>query len=285
MSPAEIVILVLKASVLAIVFSLGLSARPGDLISVFRRPRLLARSLMAMLVVMPLLTILLVRVMHLHHTVAVMLVALSLAPVPPILPRKQAKAGGASSYAIGLLAAVALVSIGWIPLALEIDQRVFSIPLGIPAAKVATLVATTVLVPLIAGAVVGRLAPGLAARIGPALSKAGGLLLALAALAILISQWKAILALLPAAAPVFALFVILGLLVGHLLGGPEPNDRSVLAIATASRHPGVALAIAHINFPGEQALAAAVLLFLLVNAVVSIPYVAWRKKAGAAADL
>ncbi len=182
MSLAEVVPLVLKASILAIVFSLGLAARPADLISVLRRPRLLARSLLAMLVIMPLLAVILVRVMNLHHAVAVMLVALSLAPVPPILPRKQAKAGGDASYSIGLLAAVALVAIVWIPIALEIDERLFSIPLGIPPAKVAAVVATTILLPLVAGVVVAVLAPRLAARFGPLLSKFGFALLMLAAL-------------------------------------------------------------------------------------------------------
>ena len=80
------------------------------------------------------------------------------------------------------------------------------------------------------------------------------------------------------------LFIVVGLLAGHLLGGPATDDRTVLAMATASRHPGVALAVAHLNFP-DEALPAAVLLFLLANAVLSIPYVAWRKRAGAAGDL
>lgn len=282
---AEVVPLVLKASILAIVFSLGLAARPADLISVLRRPRLLARSLLAMLVIMPLLAVILVRVMNLHHAVAVMLIALSLAPVPPILPRKQAKAGGDASYSIGLLAAVALVAIVWIPIALEIDERLFSIPLGIPPAKVAAVVATTILLPLVAGVVVAVLAPRLAARFGPLLSKFGFALLMLAALVILVSQWRAVAGLFAAGAPAFAVFVVVGLLVGHLLGGPAPDDRTVLALASASRHPGVAMTIVHINFPEEQAIAAAALLFLLINILISIPYVAWRKKSGAAASI
>jgi BASS family bile acid:Na+ symporter len=56
-------------------------------------------------------------------------------------------------------------------------------------------------------------------------------------------------------------------------------------MATASRHPGVALAIAHLNFSGEKGVVAAVLLFLVANAVISFPYVVWRKRLGAAADI
>ncbi|MGH6998889.1 MAG: hypothetical protein ACREEO_11890 [Phenylobacterium sp.] len=285
MSLAELIPLVLKASILTIVFSLGLDARPADLTYVFRHPGRLVRSLLAMLVAMPVVAVLLVRGLGLSSTVAVMLIALSLSPVPPVLPGKQAKAGGDASYAIGLLAAVGLASIVWIPIALEIVERVFSVPLGIAPGKVAGLVGTTILLPLAAGVIVGQVAPRLAERVAPHLARLGGLLLLAAALAILVSQWRAVFGLLASGAPVFAIFVALGLLIGHLLGGPDPDDRTVLALATASRHPGVALAIVHLNFPGEKSFVATVLLFLLVNALVSIPYVAWRKRVGAASHI
>jgi BASS family bile acid:Na+ symporter len=47
------------------------------------------------------------------------------------------------------------------------------------------------------------------------------------------------------------------------------------------RHPGVALAIARLNFPDETLVPAAVGLFLLVNLLVTLPYGAWRRRAHA----
>jgi BASS family bile acid:Na+ symporter len=285
-SPAEIVLLVVKASIVTIVFALGLGARPSDLTYLIRHPSLLARSLLAMIVIMPILAILLVKTMGLQAPVAIMLVALSLAPVPPILPNKQAKAGGDSAYAIGLLATVGLISIVWIPLAPQLLERLFSVPLDSPAAKVAPVIATTVLIPLAAGILVAALFPGPAAKVQPWVAKLGGLLLLVSAAAILFTQWKAMIQLIGNGTLVaFVVFVIVGQVVGHLLGGPVPNDRTVLALATSSRHPGMAFAVAHLNFPHEKALIATVLLFLIVNAIASIPYVAWRKKVGAADDL
>lgn len=286
MTLAELVPLGLKISILAIVFSLGLAARPADLIYLLKRPGELARSLLVMCVIMPLIAFALVQAFSLPRPVGIMLVALSLAPVPPALPRKQAKAFGREAYSIGLLVAVALISLVWIPLALEIDERVFGVPLGVPIGAVAKLVATTVLAPLIAGVVVALLAPGLAARLGPLLSTIGGALLLVAAVLILVSQWRPIVGLLhDGTLLAMALFIAGGLAAGHLIGGPDPNDRTVLATAACSRHPGVALAIAHINFPDERLVAAAVLLFLVVNAVLTIPYVGWRKRLGAAAAI
>ncbi|MGH2414231.1 MAG: hypothetical protein ACRDEA_11210, partial [Microcystaceae cyanobacterium] len=75
------------------------------------------------------------------------------------------------------------------------------------------------------------------------------------------------------------IFILIGLLAGHLLGGPDPNDRTVLALSTVSRHPGIAIAIAHINFSGQKLAPAAIVLYLLVNAVVTILYLKSRKHA------
>jgi BASS family bile acid:Na+ symporter len=73
-----------------------------------------------------------------------------------------------------------------------------------------------------------------------------------------------------------------GLATGQLLGGPEQNDRTVLAIFTASRHPGVALAIGIANAPGEKRVLATVLLYFIMNLIIAIPYMAWRRRTGIA---
>ncbi len=57
---------------------------------------------------------------------------------------------------------------------------------------------------------------------------------------------------------------------------PRAEDRGVLALATAARHPGVALAIA--NFPQQKLASAAVVLYLVMGAILAIPYVLWRKR-------
>jgi bile acid:Na+ symporter, BASS family len=75
-----------------------------------------------------------------------------------------------------------------------------------------------------------------------------------------------------------AAFVLIGLAIGQALGGPEPDDRTVLALCTATRHPGIAMAIAHANFPDEKLVPAAVILYFIVSAILTIPYVTWRRR-------
>ena len=71
----------------------------------------------------------------------------------------------------------------------------------------------------------------------------------------------------------------IGLLVGHLLGGPDPQHRTVLALATASRHPGVALVAAtSASAQAPRLITAAVLLAFVLSMIISAPYAAWRKR-------
>src|SRR5262249_37406281 len=77
----------------------------------------------------------------------------------------------------------------------------------------------------------------------------------------------------------------LGLFFGHLLGGPAPENRTVLALATASRHPGVALVTGiSASVQAPRLVTAAVLLAFAVSGIVSAPYAAWRKRVHAAPD-
>ena len=78
-------------------------------------------------------------------------------------------------------------------------------------------------------------------------------------------------------------FVLVSLVVGHVLGGPDEDDRTVLALATASRHPGVALTIAGAVAPDRPAVSAAVLLAFLVAMVVTGPYAKRQTRAASAA--
>ena len=66
---------------------------------------------------------------------------------------------------------------------------------------------------------------------------------------------------------------------GHLLGGPRGDDRTVLALSSAARHPGVAIVIGAALFPDQKKLiAVAVLLELIVATIATIPYTRWRRK-------
>ncbi len=281
MTLQSLILLALKASIILSVFAIGLESRFNDTVSLLRRPGLLLRSVLAMNVVMPVVAAAIAWAFDLPEAVEISLVALAVSPVPPILPKKQIKAHGEASYAIGLQVAIAAVAALFIPLAVEGLGLTFQRPLHISPWPIASLVLATVLAPLAAGILVRRLAPALAARFAAPAARTAGIVLALGFLAVLLTAWPAILALIGTGAlAAVAAFVLIGLLVGHGLGGPDPHDRTVLALAAATRHPGVALTIGSASFPGQKEVLPAILLYLVAAAVLTIPYVMWRKRVG-----
>src|SRR5262245_16160574 len=125
MSLAQLIPLVLQISIALIVFCVALQATQGDITYLLRRPSLLVRSLLAMNVVMPILAALIAGLFHLRPGLEVALILLAVSPVPPILPRKEAAAGGNVSYGIGLLAVSAVVAVVSVPLSVTVIGRLF----------------------------------------------------------------------------------------------------------------------------------------------------------------
>jgi len=283
MDLAGLIRLGILVSMVLLVFGLGLRCVAGEATYVLRRPALLARSLLAMSVLMPLLMIGLVLSFDLKPPVRIALVALALSPVPPFLPGKQLRVSASAGYTFGLFVAAASFAVVLVPAVMTLIGVRVAGGLHVSAAKILTIVATTVLVPLAAGILVRRIAPGMAKFLTPFATKVGGLLLVIVMIPVLVSQWPSIRSLLGDGTLLAIIaFTVVGLILGHALGGPEPEDRTVLALATASRHPAVALAIASASFPEQKLVPSAVLLALLVGTIVSAPYVAWRRRAHAA---
>jgi BASS family bile acid:Na+ symporter len=287
MNAAQIVMMALQISIALFVFSIALRSRAGDVTYLLHRPSLLLRSVLAMYVVMPVVAALIAGVFRLSPPLEIALILLSVSPVPPVLPGKQGKGGGNVSYAIGLLAVAATFAILFAPPSVECIGRLFGHDVHVPMSAIAVVVAKSVVGPLLAGLLVRRLAPGFAARAARPLSLASTLALVIGLVPVLVKMWPAIVAqVTDHTLLAIVVFTLVGLVVGHLLGGPDHDDRTVLALSTACRHPGVAVVIAGAVAGSREAvapIAATVLLCVLVAAVLTIPYVKWRKRARAAA--
>jgi len=284
MDSAQLVKLAVTLSLLLIVFGLGLRATFADAFSLFRnlfrRPHRLLRAIAAIYGVVPVVAVVVALLFDVPPPVKVALLAMAVSPVPPILPGKQMKFGGSASHAYGLLVAIALVAVVVAPLAVDVLGLLFQRDVQVGADTIAKTVAMSILVPLFAGLIVGRYFHDAAERMAPWITRLGTLLLAVTAVLILVSAWPAIASLLGSGAIVaFALVSVVAVAVGHALGGPDPEDRTVLAIASPMRHPGVALAIARATFPDDALAPAAILLFLLVGTITTSVYGQLRLRA------
>ena len=254
-----------------------------DATYLLRRPGLLLRSIVSMNVIMPVLAALAALAFDLSPAVKLALIAIALSPVPPILPGKQSKAFGSASYIVGLLVAASALSVVLVPIGIGLLSAIFDLDIEVPASEVLPVVLVGIIAPLVIGIVIHRLVPAFAERIARPISIFATVLLAVSFLPVIVAQWSQIIDVVGNGTLIaLAAFSLIGVAVGHLLGGPEPDNRAVLALATGTRHPGVALAVAASTFPDEKAVFAVVLWHLIVAAVVCGPYVSWRKRAHAA---
>lgn len=281
MTLQQLIGLAIQLSMALIVFAVALHSPGRNVVHLLREPGLLLRSLLAMNVLMPLVAVAIALAFDLNPAVELAMVAMALAPVPPIVPGKEIKAGGSQSYVLRLLAAAALVSIVFVPAMTALLGHAFGRPVHVGVGTVTKIVVTSVLLPLLLGYGLRRVAPAFAQRIAGPLSITATVLLLVAVVPVLIKVWPALVALADHASLIaIVAFVLIGLAIGHALGGPDPDNRTVLALSTATRHPAVAIAVLHDDPTGQSAMAA-VLLVLLVGAVASVPYVKWRSRAHA----
>ena len=273
MTAVAIVLLVVKLSIALNVFALGLAATPSDAVYLFGRPRELGRALLSMNVIMPVTAYVIVRGFDLDPAVKIALVALAISPVPPFFPKKAAKAHGHQNYAVGILVATAALSIVLVPLALFVFERLRDSPLHVPAKQIVGLMLLTVLLPLFAGIGVRALSPSRADRATKPVATFALVLLIASALPVIVKVARDIPPLIGNGTLLaMAIFAFVGFVAGHALGGPDPDNRNTLALATASRHPAIAIAIAHTNFPGQPLTAPAIVLYLLASTILGLIY-------------
>ena len=279
MTAQEALGLGLQGSIMLTVLGFGLGATFSEANYLFRRPKLLLRCVLSMSVVMPMLFIAVSRTLDLPLEVRAALVAISISPVPPILQKKQLGAGGRIEFVTGLLVAMSALAIVLVPLWVGIVDQAFDRHGHIGPLAVAKIMLTTVFVPLAIGLLIRRFVPS-AQRASPVVMGIAGALLVVVVAILIWGMWPQMRVFIGnGAIVIIAGLVAAGLIVGHVLGGPNEGDRTALAMATASRHPAVALAVATSGTLTEaKPELAVILLYLLVATVLTVPYQKWRQR-------
>lgn len=263
----------LALSLGGLILGVGLDANLDQLTSVLRSPRQLLRAVLAVNVIVPAAAIAVLALIPGVSPVAKAgLLLMAASPVPPLVPGQQAKAGGRKAYSHGLYAAMVVLTLITVPATVAILSRLYGVDVTAPMDQVATKVLAGVIAPLLVGVVIRRLAPKAAEAAAPWIGRIAMLLLVVAAVPVLVSVWPAITGL--AGDGTFVAMVVVVLIAlagGHLLGGPDPQDRAALAVTAAIRHPGIAMAIAGANSPDKR-IQAAILGFVLVQCVLAAVY-------------
>lgn len=272
-------------------FSTGvLAPRPGrGETRLWRRPGQLLRDLLAILVVVPGWVLALVLIAPVTPLVRGGLIIATLAVgIGPVAGMKRmGPAAPSAREALDLNIIVLVVSLAFVPLTFALLATLIHRDVHLGVGAVAKVVLGRALVPLLLGLGVARLSPRFAASVGPWLMKIVNIALVVLVFAALAVTWKQLAAIGAVGWIVCAVAVVGSLIIGHLLGGPDPSSRGVVAAASVMRFPALALALASVTTAG-RGLVPVVLVYVVLAVLAVSVYGAvvgrWRRRRPASAS-
>ena len=266
--------------VAVVMFSIGLRTSGGELLNILRDRALFARLLLANCVLIPAIGFLLVHVFPLNPDASIGILLLAAIPGTPIALQFTRMAKTRLAFAAAMTFVLSVVSIAMTPLIIETMPQIAQRnerPVFILIANIALYI----VLPLCGGVWAVRHAPITA----PKLALPLGLL---ATVTFLFLMWETRLMrrqafnAISGGGTVLAMFLLLllSMLIGWLLGGPDRETRRILATSTGMRSVIVVLYVARYCFQGTNVyMVALVYLSLMVptNLLFHLAYTGWYK--------
>ena len=272
----SILLICLKLSVVALLLAIGMLSTMKEVRYLWQRPRLLLRSVLAMYILVPLAATLFVTILPLSHGLKLAIFVLAISAGAPLLPKKLMGLGS-DEYVLSLVVTASILAIVTVPAWAAALGPLFGRESQLSPVNVAMVIAQSFLVPLAIGMVVRWFFPERSLRLADLVITVAGLVLTVSAVILLATHWQLIAKAGWTAILALAGLTLTALVIGHLMGGKEPGERTALAVSCATRHLGLAILVAT-TVPGPKA-AVFVAAYFVASAVVVIPYLKWQSKA------
>jgi BASS family bile acid:Na+ symporter len=235
---------ILPGAVFVLMMSVGMSLRHDKMLAAYRRMTWSAwlRLLLATFIVPPAIALLLPHIFPLTLAEMAGLFMVGVAPGAPLMTRNIAKKGFDMHLAAGYQLWGALLIPVMIPLVVYTAGKLYDRDIWIPPRVLLTEIAEKQFLPLLLGMALAYLWPLVAAKIQPAMTVIGNVVLTVAIMLFLYKMGPAALKALTPWLPVAALVLAVGsvLAIRFLLRADVLTDRT-LAICNANRHVGLAL--------------------------------------------
>lgn len=279
-----------SATIVTLMFSLGLGLKPYPILLLSARPAFLARVLLGTCVLVPLAGLALV-LMPLHGLLsrpAWVAMALMLAcPSAPLILFRVRSSGGTAELAARLQIGAALLAILTVPL-MEVLFRSSAalrgwelVSWGISPGQVAGQVLKVQVLPVLAGVLLGQWQPELARRCSRALGGLATVLLILMMLALLLLSGRQLLPYLQqnlVGLAGMALLSVLSLAIGYGIAGSDPLERRTVALVTGMRNTGLAAQLALTYGKGLPGLVPGLLAYVLITVIVTTLFLQWQQR-------
>ena len=255
--------------VLSTLFSVGLLVSARQVLAALQQRRSLAVALCANFVVLPGAALALGWALQLAPPMQAALLLVTTAPGSPVMLRLNEFARGDQAKAVGLLVLLTSLTMVYQPLVLPMLLPGLSVS-PMPIARTLVL---TVLLPLVLGLLLKARWPALAGRLRPALARLGNISAVLSCFILLplvyLDALKDV-ALNGGGLLVLLLYLPLAVGAGWWLGGPDADQRRLLALCCGQGSMGAAFVIAAHNFNNPHVIAM-LLLILWASLALLIP--------------
>jgi bile acid:Na+ symporter, BASS family len=248
--------------VVSSMLAMGAGLTVARIIEPLRNVRLVLLALLANFVLMPIGAVVLAKVLRLDEPFGVGLLLLGCAAGAPFLPKLAELAKGNLAFAVGIMVLLMVVTVGYLPIVLPLLLS----GVTIDPWKIARSLILLMLLPLAAGLALKAYYDGLAAQVKPILDWISNVSLILLVLLITAANIDKVLQVFGTFGILAGLlFIALGVVIGWLLGGPDVDNKRVMALGTGPRNIAAALVVASESFDDPK-----VVVMVIVVAIVGL---------------
>jgi len=276
----QLINFLIAPTLLSLMLSLGLSLTFDQIAFLWTKTRLLVRSILSIVILVPIVGILAALLLPVGSALRVVILAMAAAPGSPLTTKRVVMSGGNLSYGGSLQLTVSILAIVTVPFWAVIYDAIFPASVAIDVVAIAKSIALVQLLPIGIGLLVRHHWSAFANKVEPAITKVANALFAVLILMILVNAFRLLagVGILPFL--LITLVIAAWLILGHALGGPTLEQRSTLAIGTIARNVGLALLLLQGNVLPEEmkALLPLVIAFVLVGAAGGVTYAAALKR-------
>jgi predicted Na+-dependent transporter len=268
------------AFLVCMTMSLGLEVTWQQLVSLLRDKGLLCRALAANLILVPLLGLALVRVFPMPLDFANVFLILAAAPGAPMSLRYTRNRDDDAPFAAALLLVLILAAICFTPLIAELILPAQT-RLSVPYDRVATIAVLYMVFPGLLGIAIQRWGEEETVMIRRVAFISARMFFLAWVILVTAEQSRAVRQLgVPTLAAMVSL-IIGSMIIGWFLGGPQRENRRILATGTSMRNVGLCAVIAIESFPGTKvdiAIVAFSALMVTPNSLLLFYESYWKKR-------
>ncbi len=273
-----LLLIFVKITIFSLMLAIGCNLCFEEMLSLWRKPALLFRALLAVVVLVPLVVILLLKLFNLPPGVMTGLALLAASPGAPLTTKRAQKAGGRFCYAASLQLTLAILAVCITPVTLGIFVTLFeNISEKVTILKVAQQVIMVQFLPVSLGLFLQKFVPQFAENIAQPLNFIADILLLLLVVVTGILGIPLFFKVWGLPMVVITIMVIASLVIGHSLGDHNDDTQPILAISCIARNVGLALFIAILNNV-QQKVIPTIIAYVILGAILGSFYSIWNKR-------